>query len=126
MRKQYYFRKEGQDTLIWDVGRLMRLVQNLEMMEVPLSEIKELDENFWYTNPSDIPSCRSIAIHAKLIQEASLEHPIIICPEGRIMDGMHRVCKAYIKGRETIRAKKFTKIPTPDFKNVPEDHLPYE
>ncbi|MGW8315403.1 MAG: hypothetical protein ACWGNV_07370 [Bacteroidales bacterium] len=97
-----------------------------EIIEVPLNEIRELEEPFWYNHPSDIPHCRSIAKHAKLIQEASLEHPIIICPEGRIMDGMHRVCKAFILGRKTIKARRFAKMPKPDFKNVPEDQLPYD
>lgn len=125
MRKQYHFRKEGQDTLIWDIDRLVRLVENLETREVSAEDIKELDENFWYNNLSDVPKCRSIADHAKLIQESNLEYPIILCPEGRIMDGMHRVCKAYIAGKETTRAKRFDIMPEPDFKNVPEGLLLY-
>ena len=41
------------------------------------------------------------------------------------MDGMHRVCKAFNMGRERIKAKRFAKMPEPDFKNVPADELPY-
>ena len=48
---QYYLRKKGQDTFSWDGGRLVRLVESLEIQEVPMEEIKEIDENFWYNNP---------------------------------------------------------------------------
>ncbi len=125
MRKQYHFRKSGKDIWVWDIDRLVSLSRQFEIIELPLNEIQELDEAFWYNHTSDIPTCRSIADHAKLMQESSLEHPVIICPEGRIMDGMHRVCKAYISGRKTIKARKFDTIPEPDFVNVPADELPY-
>lgn len=125
MRKQYHFRKKGKDTLIWDIDRLVSLTRQLKTIELPLREIRELDEAFWYSLPSDIPTCRSVANHAKLIQESSLEHPVILCPEGRIMDGMHRVCKAYISRKETIKAKQLDMMPEPDYINVPAAELPY-
>ena len=126
MRRQYHFRKDGKDTLIWDVNKLSRLVQSQEVVEVPLGEIKELDEAFWYGAPGDIPTCRSIAGHAKLIEATDLEFPIMLCPEGRVMDGMHRVCKALNMGRSTIKAQRLAELPPPDFKNVPADELPYD
>lgn len=126
MRKQYHFRKIGRDTWIWDIERLVSLSQHVQITVVPLTEIRELDEVFWFNHPSDRPTCRSVANHARLIQEAQLEHPIILCPEGRIMDGMHRVCKAWIAGKETIGAIRLDTMPEPDFINVPADELPYE
>jgi hypothetical protein len=60
-----------------------------------------------------------------LISETSLDHPIIIDPEGRVMDGMHRVCKALIGGLKTIKAVKLSAMPEPDFVGVPIDQLPY-
>jgi hypothetical protein len=42
------------------------------------------------------------------------------------MDGMHRVCKAHLEGRETIEVVQFEVDPDPtyiDVKNV--DDLPY-
>jgi hypothetical protein len=41
------------------------------------------------------------------------------------MDGMHRVCKALIEGRETISAVRFEEDPEPDYINVHPDSLPY-
>ena len=124
MRKQYHFRQKGKDTWIWDIDRLVSLTRKYETIEFPLKKIRELDEAFWYGFPSDVPTCRSVAEHAKLIHESSLEHPIILSPEGRVMDGMHRVCKAYISGMITIKARKFDILPEPDYINVPADVLP--
>lgn len=126
MRKQYHFRKSGRDILIWDINRLILRTQHHKIIDLPLEEVRELDEAFWYNSPSEIPTCRSIANHAKLIHNASLDHPVIICPEGRIMDGMHRVCKAFNLGMATIKAKKLDILPAPDFINVPAEELPYE
>ena len=126
MRKQYHFRKVGKDTLIWDVDKLSGLVQSQEVVEVPLEDIKELDEAFWYGAPGDIPTCRSVAGHAKLIEATDLEFPIILCPDGRVMDGMHRVCKALNMGRSSIKAQRLVTLPEPDFKNVSAEKLPYD
>ena len=71
-------------------------------------------------------NCGRVAEHARLIQETSLAHPIIIDPEGRVMDGMHRVCKALISGLKTIKAVRLSVMPEPDFVGVPTDQLPYE
>ena len=125
MRKQYHFRKNGEDTFIWDVHRLIRLAQSFDVIDVPLGEIKELDEVFWFNHPPEPPTCRSVANHALLIQQTNLKYPVIMCPGGRIMDGMHRVCKALILGEKTIKVKKFDELPTPDFINVSADDLPY-
>ncbi len=126
MRKQYHFRKRGEDTLIWDVHRLIRLSQDFEINDIPLSDIKELDEVFWFQHPPEKPTCRAVAHHAKLIQQTNLEHPIIMCPESRILDGMHRVCKALVLGEETIKSRKFNTMPKPDFVNISAEDLPYQ
>jgi len=41
------------------------------------------------------------------VQEAELRYPIIRATNGAVMDGMHRVSKALIKGRHTIEAVQF-------------------
>jgi len=54
-----------------------------------LSDIKELDENFLFPENS-VATCRDVAEHTRLIQEAELAHPIILATDGRVMDGMRR------------------------------------
>jgi hypothetical protein len=63
--------------------------------------------------------------YAKLINETELKYPIILSQDGRVMDGMHRVCKALILGLESISAVQFTIEPEPDFVNILPEDLPY-
>ena len=126
MRKQYHIRDSERGLLAWDIDRLLRLTSQQEPVDLPLESIRELDEAFWFSGDGDKPTCRRVAEHAKLINESSLENPIIIDPEGRVMDGMHRVCKALIGGLRTIKAVKLSAMPEPDFVGVPIDQLPYE
>ncbi len=126
MRPQYHLRSSEQGLLAWDVRNLIVRTLTLHPKEIPLSSIREIDERFWYDSEGDSPTCRSIAEHAKLIDDADLSCPIIIDPEGRVMDGMHRVCKALNGGLETIAAYQLTELPEPDFVGVSPQDLPYE
>lgn len=125
MRKQYHFRPAQQGVLIWDVDRLVDLSKSFSLIELPLSEIRELDDSFWFDAEGNRPTCRRIALHAKLINETNLKHPIILSQDGGVMDGMHRVCKALIEGMETIQAVQFKLDPEPDYIDVSPDDLPY-
>jgi hypothetical protein len=126
MRQQYHSRKIADKRLIWDVNRLVRLSSTLVVKSVSLSEIKELDKCFWFEGQSSGVTCRQVAEHALLIQKTDLKYPIILSADGTVMDGMHRVAKALIEGRETIDAVKFDKDPDPDFTDVDIDSLPYD
>lgn len=92
---------------------------------VPVNGIAEADENWWYSDAENVPTPRSIASHLALSNEVDPLHPIILCAEGRLMDGMHRVVKAIAEGRTHVPAVRFDKTPDPDFVNVPLDDLPY-
>ena len=47
---------------------------------------------------------REVADHARRIQEATFDHPIILSAEGHLLDGFHRVAKAYLLGMTEIPA----------------------
>lgn len=126
MRKQYHLRHGAQGLLAWDVDHLIRLTANLEAIEVPLSEIRELDEPYWYGSEGDTPTCKSIADHMRLVQSTDLAYPIILCPEGRVMDGMHRVVKAFLESRRCLLAYRLPTLPAPDFVGIDPDDLPYD
>jgi hypothetical protein len=125
LRKQYHFRKVGTDLLAWDVHRLIRLSKSLECALVPLANICELDENWWYDTSTSIPTPRALSAHMALVHEADLAFPILLCAEGRLMDGMHRVVKALLEQRANIQSVRFPVTPEPDFINVSADELPY-
>jgi hypothetical protein len=124
LHQQYHFRKSDDGLLAWDVLRLIELSKNFEIVKVPLSEIRELKEAYWFSLGAP-PLTEDIAQHAKQIYEADLSYPIILCPEGRVMDGMHRACKAFLEERRTILAVRFTKLHEPDYIGKHPDELPY-
>ncbi|ABD56205.1 hypothetical protein Jann_3288 [Jannaschia sp. CCS1] len=125
IRKQYHSRQVGTDRHIWDVHQLIRASRDLKKQMVSVNDIAEADENWWYGDADDIPTPRSIAAHLALVDEVDPLHPVILCAEGRLMDGMHRVVKAIAEGRTHIPAVRFAKTPAPDFVNLPLDDLPY-
>ena len=57
---------------------------------------------------------RKVAEHARRIFDADLAYPVILCAEGRLMDGGHRLAKAWMEGREEIAAVRFAVTPEPD------------
>ena len=126
MRKQYHHRKVGDDTHLWDVHRLVRLSREIAPVMVPLTEIAEVDENWWYDEPGAVPTPRSFADHMILVRDTDLAHPIILCAQGRLMDGMHRVVKALTLGQTHIKAVRFPVTPDPDFINVVLADLPHD
>jgi len=125
MRKQYHAQATPKGVLIWDVHRLVEQTKDFEPFDLPLERIRELDQTFWFDLEGDRPTCRRIAEHAKLMIETDLRHPIILGADGRVMDGMHRVCKALNEGRTTIRAVQFDRDPEPDYIDVDLGDLPY-
>jgi hypothetical protein len=48
MRKQYQFCRSERGLLAWDIDRLAELTAGFTPIDVPLSEIRELDETFWF------------------------------------------------------------------------------
>ena len=124
MRRQYHSQLVGGHALIWDVHRLVELTRDYPVQQIPLSRIRELDECFWF---DDQPAtCRAVALHAKLIQETDLAYPIILSAAGRVMDGMHRVCKALLENRAIVSAVQFAQDPEPDYVDADVETLPYE
>ena len=61
----------------------------------------------------------------RIVKETDLRYPIILSTDGRVMDGMHRVTKALLEGRETIEVVQFSQDPEADYKDVQPDDLPY-
>ena len=122
MRKQFHFRPAGDAYNAWDVSRLVELYSSLPRVDVALSQITEIDEPYWFQPFNDAPTCRAVATHARLISDADLTFPILLCAEGRVMDGMHRVVKALLDGASSVSARQFPETPVPDFVGVqPED-----
>jgi hypothetical protein len=125
MRTQYHFRNSTQGLAAWSVDRLIELSRTLPRVIIPLCEIHELDEPFWCGGEGQQLACRQVAGHARLMLECDLSYPIILSSDGRVMDGMHRVCRALLDGLSEIEAVRFIEDPEPDYVGVRPDDLPY-
>ena len=126
IRPQYHFRQVGGRVLIWDVQRLLRLAADLLVQDHPLGQIREIDEPYWFAATDDQATSRAVLTHARLIIAADLSYPIILCAEGRVMDGMHRVMKTLDLGLATVKARQFKATPPPDHVDVAPSDLPYQ
>ena len=82
------------------------LAKDLEVFELPLKHL-----NIYYVY--DKLTLREMVMHMKAVNAADLQYPIILDEDGEIMDGRHRVMKAIMKGRKTIKAVRFEKNPQP-------------
>ena len=125
MRKQYNLRPSQDGLKAWDVHRLVELSKNFPIKNILLSEIKEVNEPYWFQDSDQQPTCAAILEHIKLIDAVDLQYPIILCADGRLMNGMHRVMKALQQNQTHIKAVQFEITPDPDFIGIPADKLPY-
>ena len=111
---QKYSRMTKQGRAVWMTERLWELARDLPVRYVAISEIEGLDQNLWF-GPQDVPTCRAVALHARRISESDLGYPIILSANGDLMDGGHRICKAWMLGHTEIAATQFEEDPEPDY-----------
>jgi hypothetical protein len=102
--------------LVWYTQRLWSEASTLNPFDLELSSIQELDQDCWFGSGISVrkPTLREVASHCQRINSADLEWPIILNVDGSLMDGGHRVCRALIEGRTTVRAVQFAVMPEPD------------
>lgn len=98
----------------WMTERLWKLSADLPVIRVSIESVAEFDQNCWFDEERP-PTCRAVANHLKRVIDADLSYPIILSPEGRLMDGGHRVAKAWLQGETEIDAVRFQADPEPDY-----------
>lgn len=125
MRRQYHFRRTPHGYDAWDVHRLIERCRGLPVEDVAICDLPEVDTPYWFGADGSPMTVRIVATHARLIGEADLRHPIILAPDGLVMDGMHRVARALLEGRATVPAVRLPELPAPDYEGCTPDELPY-
>lgn len=90
----------------WSVARLIELARDLPVMEIPLDHL-----NVYYAYRDT--TVREMVMHMKAVNAADLEAPILLDEDGRLMDGLHRIMKAMLTGRASVRAVRFDENPPP-------------
>ena len=98
--------------LIWYTEKLWELARELPTKRLLVHEVvNQLNNIYWFKTR---PTSWQVATHAKKIYEADLSYPIILSVEGQLMDGAHRVSKAWILELQYIEAVQFEQNPDPD------------
>lgn len=128
MRKQYHFWKSasGDGLDAWDVDRLIELSAGLPVVQFPTASLAEVDSVYWFDNDQHRPTVRSIVDHVRLIRAADPSYPIILGPDGRVMDGMHRIDSALLANEDMIRAVRFSALPDADHTDCSPSDLSYD
>ena len=96
----------------WLVSSLWDAASSLPIKTVSIEAIAEFDQDCWFGGV--VPTCRQVAEHMRRIDDADLSYPVILSADGKLMDGGHRVAKAWLQGMTQIRAVQFDSDPAPD------------
>ena len=101
------------DGKVWTVTNLIARAKDLEPFDLPLAAIYSGTE-VW----TPVGSAYGIAHHVRRALDVDTSFPIIMCQQGFIMDGWHRVLRALIDGKTTIKAVRFAETPLHDYVKV--------
>ncbi len=131
MRTQYHFwpsgSTSGETQLLdaWEVTRLIELSRDLPVESVRLDSLSEIDTVYWFDDREQRPTIRRVAEHMRLVEQVDPGYPIILGPDGRVMDGMHRIARALLADETEIVAVRFPTAPEPDYRDCRPEDLPY-
>ena len=121
-RRTHFFRTTATEVLGWEVERLWAQAASLPVTQTALSELASLLEApVWLGDGplrdmslAPLPSLRAVAVYARESYLTDLDYPIILSAEGEIMDGRHRLVKAWMLGLPTIAVVRFPTTPPLD------------
>jgi hypothetical protein len=97
----------------WWTERLWAEAAGLPVRRVRIDDIAEFDQDCWFGGRA--PTGRQVAEHARRIEVADLRFPVILAADGSLMDGGHRIARAWIDGRTEVDAVRFEVDPEPDW-----------
>lgn len=94
-------------TSVYHIAHLLEKVKeaDLKVFELPLAGI-DLDNEILVSK-----TVKELAEHIKRCLEVDTSYPIILNENGTILDGWHRIVKALVDGKETIKAVRFQEEP---------------
>ena len=95
---------------IWNATTLYQQVkeQKLKPFDIPLAA---LDISFV---PFDLDSLDDFIFQCKRVKNTDTKIPIILDSCGVVADGYHRIARAILDGKKTIKAYRITNMPKPD------------
>lgn len=93
--------------LHYRVARLGELSKDFPVMEIPLRHL-----NIYHVYHK--LTLRQMVAHMRAVESADLDYPIILDEDGEVLDGRHRIMKAILLNKQTIKAVRFDTNPEPD------------
>lgn len=90
---------------LYSVSEMIDMAKSIDTQEATIDAFA-MD----YGSPCN-DSLLSFASHMKQVNEADLQYPVILSPCGVIIDGRHRLVKAIVEGRKTIKFKRLEEMP---------------
>lgn len=95
---------------IWKAQTLYEFAKSkgYPILDMPLWNIDLTSE------PFECSQLHAFIFQCKRVRDCSLEYPIILDEVGQIADGYHRLCKAILEGKETIKVIRLLEMPAPD------------
>lgn len=94
---------------VYIITTLIDKSSHLEVKEMPLEHL-----NLFNYDLKDL-TMRDFIGHMKSVLDADLNYPIILDEDGYVMDGRHRVAKALLEEKDTIKFVRFEVTPDPDY-----------
>ena len=102
------------EKLTWYVERLWTLAAELPKQSVPMQDLTHIFDDICWASSNPKPGVWEDVLHAKRIINADMSHPVILNAAGSLMDGAHRLAKAWVLGYETVDVVRFEEDPEPD------------
>lgn len=99
------------DNNIWSASNL---IQQCKEKEYPIFDLPLAGIDLSYSPWTSLSNVKQIANHFKRVQLANLDYPVILDDHGYIADGWHRIVKALVDGKSTIKAIRIQEMPQPD------------
>ena len=101
-----YNRKEKR----WNASTLYRYAEKLKLKPFDAT-IASFDLNI---SAFSLDNLAQFIFQCKRVNDYNLDYPIILDDYGTIADGYHRLCKAILEGKTTIKAIRLSDMPEPD------------
>ena len=109
-------------TPYWLMRTIWTAAEGKPRVHVAIADLDILDAVVWFGGPKNVePTVRRVAGHARDIYRADLSFPIVMTKAGDVLDGAHRIARAYIEGLQYIEAVILDDWPPPDGFIAPED-----
>jgi hypothetical protein len=111
----YGAKRPDGSTPFWRTPTIWAAADGKPIVSVAIESLNMLDEVVWFGGPKDVqPTVRRVVAHARDILDADLSYPIIMTRSGDVLDGAHRIAKAYLNGQQVISAVVLDEWPAPD------------